>query len=392
MADSLSANSDARGNRVDVRFLSGPYTSVTGYKTALQQCLFNLIGNAIEFTRNGTISVEVEALGRDDLVEIRVADTGVGIAPEYLDTIFEEFVTIDAGFARETSGTGLGLAITKRLVVAMGGDITADSIPGEGSLFTIDLPLPASSPGEVQVEQHATTHAPAFPRGLTALVVDDNEINRMILKDMLQELGFAVEEAQSGKEAIAAVHNQAFDVVLLDISMPGIDGIETLNRLRALPVAWRDVPTIAVTAHAGEKDHAEILSADFRGLLVKPVPKARVAAELQRVFSRQPEADAPEAPVCQTGEFETRFGRVKYLEAMATFHADLGQLRTDLHEAPQLTLAHRQEAHRLAGSAAILDQTRVWELLQLIHGCQAEQWDDLRPQCLADLDDIPASD
>ncbi|MBO6776759.1 MAG: hypothetical protein JJ897_14905 [Marinibacterium sp.] len=89
----------------------------------------------MDFTRDGTISVEVESLGRDDLVEIRVADTGLGIEPKYLDTIFEEFVTIDTGFARETSGTGLGLAITKRLVQAMGGDISADSIPGEGSFF-----------------------------------------------------------------------------------------------------------------------------------------------------------------------------------------------------------------------------------------------------------------
>ena len=130
------------------------------------------------------------------------------------------------------------------------------------------------------MEQYATTHVPAFPSGLTALVVDDNEINRLILRDMLQEMGFEVEEAESGKEAVSIVHNQAFDIVLLDLSMPGIDGIETLNLIRALPVAWRDVPAIAVTAHAGEKDHAVILSADFRGLLVKPVPKARIAAEL----------------------------------------------------------------------------------------------------------------
>ena len=392
VADSLSANANARDNGVEVSFLSGPFTNVTGYKTALQQCLYNLIGNAIEFTRDGTISVEVEALGRDDLVEIRVADTGVGIAPEYLDTIFEEFVTIDTGFARETSGTGLGLAITKRLVQAMGGDISADSIPGEGSLFTILLPLPASTPGELQVEKHVTTQVPAFPSGLTALVVDDNEINRLILRDMLQELGFAVEEAESGKEAVSIVHNQAFDIVLLDISMPGIDGIETLNLIRALPVAWRDVPAIAVTAHAGAKDHAVILSADFRGLLVKPVPKARIAAELQRALYGQADPDASEAPIRQMGEFEARFGREKYQEVMSRFHADLGQLRTDLHEASQLALGHRQEAHRLAGSAAILDQDRAWELMQLINGCQAEQWGDLRPQCLADLDDILAAD
>lgn len=242
------------------------------------------------------------------------------------------------------------------------------------------------------MEQYATTHVPAFPSGLNALVVDDTEINRLILRDMLQEMGFELEEAESGKEAVSIVHNQAFDIVLLDISMPGIDGIETLNLIRALPVAWRDVPAIAVTAHAGEKDHAVILSADFRGLLVKPVPKARIAAELPRVFYGQAVTDAPEAPVCQMGEFEARFGREKYQEVMSRFHADLGQLRTDLHGVPQLAPCHRQEAHRLAGSAAILDQERAWELMQLISGCQAEQWGDLRPQCLADLDDILAAD
>ena len=287
VADSLLANADARGNELKVDVLSNDLSEVVGYKTALQQSLVNLVGNAIEFTRDGSVTIEVERLKRDDLVEFRVADTGVGISPDYIDVIFDEFVTIDTAYARETSGTGLGLAITKRLVEAMGGDITADSVLGEGSLFSFRLPLPKSR-ADVATELNVPDAAQvSFLQGLKALVVDDNEINRMILTDMLEDLGFEVAEAENGYVAIECLSAKQFDVLFLDISMPGIDGIETLAKVRDLDVEWCNLPAIAVTAHAAPKDHEAIRAAEFQGLLVKPVPLAALQSELAKVVTTE---------------------------------------------------------------------------------------------------------
>ena len=141
LADSLRANALERKNKLTVTPLSADLGIVSGSKRSLQQCLVNLVGNAIKFTSDGEVAVEVERLNDSDLVEIRVSDTGVGIAPDNLERIFEEFVTIDTAYARQNAGTGLGLAITKRLVEDMEGEIEADSLLGEGSLFTLRILL-----------------------------------------------------------------------------------------------------------------------------------------------------------------------------------------------------------------------------------------------------------
>lgn len=366
VAESLHANAQARGNEIRTTFLSAGPDIVRADKTALQQCLINLVGNAVKFTSNGQITIELERLDADDLVEIRVSDTGVGIAPDNLDRIFEEFVTVDTAFARENAGTGLGLAITRRLVERMQGTIEADSEPGEGSMFTIRLPLPPA-PGAL-----AQAHAPAprldVPQGLHALVVDDNEINRMILTDMLKNMGFTVDQASDGFGAIDKVAQQHFDVLLLDISMPGIDGIETLHRVRALDVAWKDLPAIAVTAHAAPQDHAHILKAPFAKLLVKPVHGdqlrsllAEVLAPTETTSSAPPPSLKPETPA---NDFRARFGEEKYQGALRDLHEDTRALLDGLTPDSAPSSDARAQAHKLAGSAAILGENALWELLQ----------------------------
>lgn len=363
VSTSLQANAEARGNRLTVLFLTEGLGTVQGYKTALQQCLVNLAGNAIKFTKNGLVSIEVERLAGDDLVEIRVADTGVGIAPENLDRIFEEFVTVDTAFSRETAGTGLGLAITRRLAESMGATIEADSFLGEGSIFTIQVPLPeAESPVRPNVTGPGAIPA-AIPQGRTALVVDDNEINRMVLTDMVCDLGIEVRQANDGYAAVDALTAGPVDIVLLDISMPGIDGIETLARIRALDVDWHDVPAIAVTAHASAQDHETIMQADFNGLLVKPVDPASVRAAIASALGSG--AAAPQAP--QAGgrtDFEIRFGREKYDHALRELGAELVQLLDDVQAVADPTGDQRKTAHRLSGSAAVLGRHDIWDGLQ----------------------------
>ncbi len=380
VADSLSANADARGNDLKVDVLSEELIDVLGYRTALQQCLVNLLGNAIEFTRDGSVTIEVERLQHDDLVEFRIADTGVGISPDYLDVIFDEFVTIDTAFARETSGTGLGLAITKRLVEAMGGDITADSVLGEGSLFTMRLPLPTSR-SDVTSELDSTDAPQAeLYQGLKALVVDDNEINRMILTDMLEDLGLSVAEAESGYAALVRLGSERFDVLLLDISMPGIDGIETLGKVRELNIDWGNLPAIAVTAHAAPKDHEVIRAAEFQGLLVKPVSLAALQSELARVLKANGTGTKD-----SENDFKTRFGGDKYREACEELNSELVELIEDLKSSDELSRALKQKAHKLCGSAAILGQDNLWSKLNDIQNCSSQGWGDEKTTLLSDL-------
>lgn len=385
MADSLGASAEEHGNQLTVAFLSDGLGTVLGAKRSLQQCLVNLVGNAIKFTTGGVIAIEVERLGEGDTVEIRVSDTGVGIAPENLERIFDEFVTIDTAYARRNTGTGLGLAITKRLVEAMDGEIDADSLLGEGSLFTIRLPLAEQASESDQLTEPGADHAPPLVVNTSALVVDDNEINRMILADMLTGLGFTVEEAEDGYSAIEKLEDKPFDVVLLDISMPGIDGMETLHRIRALDVSWRDVPALAVTAHAAPKDHAKILEAPFSSLLVKPVRPDELHSKLASVLQL---GDAKqEDPIANSagGQFRAQFGEEKYRAALQGFFSELHDLISGLENATDLAFDLRQLSHKLSGSAAVLGEDDLRDLLQEIEHCSKPDWSSKRAKYMLAL-------
>ena len=382
---SLRANAEARGNQMNVSFLTETPRVVLGYEIALQQCLVNLVGNTIKFTRDGVISIEVERLAHDDLVEIRVADTGIGMATEDLARIFDEFVTIDTAFSRENAGTGLGLAITRRLVDAMGATIEVDSISGEGSLFTMRIPLPEA--GEMQrTEAKGSELVPAGIRpGQSALVVDDNEINRIVLTDMVSDLGFEVHQAADGLQAIEAVRHRAFDIVFLDISMPGIDGIDTLARIRALEVGWRNVPAVAVTAHVSPQDHDVILRADFSGLLVKPVDPTAIGKAVASVHGAEVLPPKPASRKPDMSEFEKRFGQERYQSAMKEFCAELTELLDTLETVPAPDEQHRRMAHRLSGSAATLGAHDAWRKLQQLQSLDENPADGLKERLVTEL-------
>jgi CheY-like chemotaxis protein len=345
----------------------------------------NLVGNAIKFTSRGTVAVEVERLTSGDLVEIRVSDTGVGIAPENLERVFEEFVTIDTAFDRENAGTGLGLAITKRLVMSMDGTIEADSLLGEGSLFTMRIPLPDAPIAPYSVPGPEIVDDTPLPEGLTALVVDDNEINRMVLTDMLKQLDLDVSEAEDGYTAIDMVKSGNFDVVFLDISMPGIDGIETLHRIRDLDTGCSDVPAIAVTAHAGQKDHEKIRQAPFEDIIVKPVQSDVLRSALVRLLSSNAAARNGQETRAGEPDFKARFGEDRYRKALQGFHEELTSLATMLEAETDPTPDLRSAAHKSAGSAAVLEETDFWTLLVALENAEAGDWDQAKDAFLEKL-------
>lgn len=385
LVDSLSAAAEAQGNVLNVTFFPPDIGVVTGYKTPLQQCLVNLVGNAIKFTTGGTVSVEVEQMPDGNLYEFRVSDTGVGIAPDDLPHIFEEFFTVNTDFARDHDGTGLGLAITRRLVEGMDGQIEADSIPGEGSLFSFRIPLVAADTAQGDVTTRPENAAARVAGTKRALVVDDNDINRMILSDMLGDLGVETTEAEDGFAAIAAMTAQPFDALFLDISMPGIDGIETLRRIRRLDVAWSGLPAVAVTAHAGQRDHDLIRQESFMDLVVKPINTRDVHETLVKMPGFADET-APAAHIdTPQSEFESRFGRAKYARAIGDMHAALTTLLADLNADGPLTDDARAHAHKIAGSAAVLGHSTLQGQLQALEAITEDAWAGQATQTLRSL-------
>jgi PAS domain S-box-containing protein len=387
VAESLMANAQARNCDLQVNILSDLPRLVRGHKTALQQCLINLVGNAIKFTSDGTVLIEVEKLHANDHYEFRVSDTGVGIAPKNLSRVFEEFVTIDSSFSRENSGTGLGLAITKRLVEGMGGEIEVDSVLGQGSLFTLRIPL-GDTATQIDHVQGGQTLPPALPSdGLRVLVVDDNEINRLILADMLHDMNCEVTQAADGYEAIKATQKQAFDLLLLDISMPGIDGMETLERIHAQGADWTQVPAIAVTAHASKKDHETIMQANFSSLLVKPVDMGQLKASLIGVLQKDLPHVQTMARNSTAQDFIARFGDATYERHLHDLKSGVSELLEQLPWDGAVSADAQQQAHKLAGTAAILGLPTLTELLQTVEICDAEAWAEEQDRLRANLQD-----
>ncbi|MGK3966550.1 AAA family ATPase [Sorangium sp. So ce118] len=261
----------------------------------LMQVLLNLLGNAIKFTERGRVVLRVAAseappaggspAGAPRPVRFRVEDTGPGIAPEHLERIFEPFEQVPTGGA-PVEGTGLGLAITRRIVDRMGGTLRVESQPGEGSVFEVEVPLAdasaapaAGAPATQAAERWARVTGYAGPRR-AVLVVDDQAENRAVLRDMLAPLGFVVVEANGGGEALALASARRPDLVVMDLAMPELDGIETTRRLRKLP-GLASVPVIASSASASEGDRARGAGVGCTDFLPKPVQLGALLEQLE---------------------------------------------------------------------------------------------------------------
>jgi PAS domain S-box-containing protein len=245
----------------------------------LRQIVTNLVGNAIKFTDRGAVAVTLRfpSDGAKEQLVIEVADSGIGIPADMLDNIFEPFVQAEASTMRRYGGTGLGLAISRRLARAMGGDIRVQSTPGEGSVFTATL-----DPGPLEgirllsaQEATAVARTPAVATGTRwafpparVLVVDDGEENRELVRLVLEEAGLRVSDAENGSVALQKAGKEPFDVILIDMQMPVMDGFTATRRLRE---AGLQVPIIALTAHAMKGFERTLLEAGCTGYLTKPV-------------------------------------------------------------------------------------------------------------------------
>jgi PAS domain S-box-containing protein len=267
------------------RFDPGVPDRVYGDATRLQQVLINLVGNAIKFTEHGGVEVEVrqakQSAGEIELC-FCVADTGVGIAADKQRAIFERFMQADNSATRRFGGTGLGLAISAQLVDLMGGKIWVESEPGQGSKFrfTVRLKLAAGAEDEATIRSAETAHK--LPEGLRVLLVEDNAVNQLLAVRILEKHGCTVSVTGNGCEALRVLETEAFDVALMDVQMPEMDGFEATQAIRKRELMTGvHLPIIAMTSYAMEGDRQRCRNVGMDGYIAKPLR----AEELIRVVA-----------------------------------------------------------------------------------------------------------
>ncbi len=305
VADIMRLRAEEKGVSLAVEFPQALPAAVRTDPARVRQIVTNLIGNALKFTRDGLVSVSIGVHRSPDgaaQLVIDVADTGIGIAPDKLDAIFEPFVQAEASTTRQFGGTGLGLAISRRFARALGGDITVTSVPERGSTFHVTLDAGALegvawlAPDALAAAHGRVADAPErstwrFP-ARRVLVVDDGVENRELVRVVLEGAGLQVVEAHDGAMALAQVEATRPDLVLMDVQMPVMDGYTATRRLREQGCR---LPVLALTANAMKGFETEIAAAGFTGYLTKPVDIDGLLAELARHLGGQRVAEPAES-------------------------------------------------------------------------------------------------
>ena len=302
LLDTLTAiwQSQLQARKLDFSIEISPDVTpiVKGDPTRIRQILSNLIGNAAKFTEQGSVKLAVsqQALQGDE-IELRfaVTDTGIGIAEDVQPRLFSSFTQADGSTTRKYGGTGLGLAISKSLAELMGGEIGFESIPGQGSTFWFTVRSAKGDPQAIEagngaaLPEHAA--APDSGRSLHILVAEDNNINQKLLSMLLAKTGHRVDMVGNGIEAVAAVMRVPYDLVLMDVQMPEMDGITATQKIRELPGEAGTIPIIALTANAMTGDREKYLDAGMTGYVSKPISPPALFAEMAK-YSGQRRRDA----------------------------------------------------------------------------------------------------
>jgi PAS domain S-box-containing protein len=259
----------------------------------VRQCVGNLVANAIKFTSEGKVMVVVSSEAHESgghKVTIHVSDSGCGIAADKIERVFESFAQEDGSTTRRFGGTGLGLSITRKLARMMGGDVTAVSEAGKGSVFTLTFLAETSTPvltgtPDSNVTPVAARKSRSGLTGCRALVVDDNAINRRVARSFLEIHGLVISEAADGNQALDVLSRGKVDIVLMDIHMPGLDGAEAFKRLRNSGSVNRTTPVIALTADSMHGDREKFLSKGFDGYVSKPIEERTLVTAITKILS-----------------------------------------------------------------------------------------------------------
>jgi len=280
----VAASAEERGNCMEVRIADDLPRQMLGDEVRLRQVLLNLLANAVKFTSHGTVSVDARTADAGHRLCLTVADTGIGMAPEMQQRVFESFVQADESISRRFGGTGLGLPICRQLVTLMGGSISVESSSGRGSRFTVDLPC------RRVVDTVPAAAGPAADRTvgtLRVLVADDAPTMQMLLDALLTRDGHKCDLVDDGNEALAAMQANDYDAVLMDVQMPHLDGLEATRLIRKTEGPRSRVPIVFVTASAMAGDEERFLAAGGDGYVSKPVAPDVLRAVLATALARR---------------------------------------------------------------------------------------------------------
>ena len=280
-----------KGIQLSTRIADDVPPIIRGDSSKLSQVILNLVGNGLKFTQEGEVSVAVTLIGQEEdgslELGVVVSDTGIGIAEQEVGNLFDAFYQADMSRSRREGGTGLGLTICKRLVEAMGGEISVESKPAEGTRFSFSARFEVGD--EAAIIDSAYNMPVAHPDlgRLAVLLVEDNEINAVVAETFLERMGHTVFLAATGEDAVAQITEAKFDVVLMDISLPGIDGVEAARRIRSLSDKTRSsVPIIAMSAHVFHNEITQVLDAGMDAFVGKPVVPERLSEAITQVMLR----------------------------------------------------------------------------------------------------------
>jgi PAS domain S-box-containing protein len=356
---------------LELKILGGDPGVVVGDKYRLRQVLLNFLSNAVKFADKGSITVHLAAEPRADErlgLRVEVVDQGIGVEPDKIPHLFRRFSQADGSVTRNFGGTGLGLAISRELIELMGGRIGAASAPGQGATFWFEVELPR---GRSALRREKVTQGRASFPGRRILVVDDVALNRELFQEMLQQHACEVRLACDGQEAVAAVAGERFDLVLMDVHMPVMDGLAATQAIRAAGQA--QLPILALTASGTPEQVESCLAAGMDGHLLKPLAPQELERALARAFEGAPVVAAPAAAADRRDEerqaretFARSMGPAMTLRLLRMFQAQLAQRFLDEDPA---TL--REDAHKVAGTAGTLGLLTLGEAArQLEEACR----------------------
>ncbi|CAA7620019.1 putative Histidine kinase [Candidatus Terasakiella magnetica] len=377
--DLFSERAAAKGLRLSLDLDPAIPPVLLGDPLRFGQILTNYLGNAVKFTERGDVTIggSVIEAGEDEFtLRFTVSDTGIGLTPEQMERLFQSFEQADSSTTRRFGGTGLGLAISKQLAELMGGTVGVDSTPGAGSRFWFSARFgKVETSAELSVAPYIDTTAPRLPlQGRRILVVEDNAVNQMVARGLLEAVGVVVEIANHGAEALSLIGSKPYDLVLMDMQMPVMDGLEATRRLRA-DSRFARLPIVAITANAMESDRQTCLEAGMNDHVRKPFDPEALYAVLGHwiagsVMAVAPHRDEAESAITIAGlDVASAMRRlsgtgnlyITLLHGYAESQSDVAERIRHALALGDLGLAER-EAHTLKGLAGTIAATRIEDL------------------------------
>lgn len=411
--DNQSGAASANGTTIQWGWTGTPADWIYADRDRIQHILMNVIGNAVKFTHDGSISVTAEVMDNIDAtpnLSIIVTDTGIGMDSGLQSQIFDDFMTGDSSYDREVGGTGLGLGIAKRFVNALGGSIAVESEEGRGSSFRIRFPIEPIAPPEASLKNRFNSRP---VRKSDILLVEDNEINRVVAREMLIAAGHTVTEAKNGQIAVDLAETTRFDLILMDISMPVMDGRSATRAIRAGVGVSAKTPIVALTANAMAEEQLAFRSDGMDDIITKPLTREALIKVISGHIAPDPEETAvPIEPATSVefryiDEMRDSLGVEATQSLLDRFVAEVDEALEDFKRFETLGLSKTADrAHRIAGSAATMGavdlrmaliaveqaaKTKDVSVIQTEINALPDIWAVTRPNMRADQRGMPTS-